>query len=76
LGWGSKGTWVKPFEEAAFRARVGEVVGPVRTPYGWHVIKITGRDKREAKIADLVEKIKASNKTTDEALNQAQDFAS
>ena len=76
LGWGSKGTWVKPFEDAAFRAKVGDVVGPVRTPFGWHVIKITGREKREVKIADLVEKIKASNKTTDDASSQAQDFAS
>ncbi len=76
LGWGTKGTWVKPFEDATFHARIGEVVGPVRTPFGWHVIKITGRDKREVKIADLDEKIKASNKTTDDALNQAQDFAS
>ena len=76
LGWGSKGTWVKPFEEAAFRARVGEVVGPVRTPFGWHIIKITARDKREVKIADLLEKIKASSQTTDDAFSRAQDFAS
>ncbi len=74
LGWGSKGTWVKPFEEAAFRTKVGGIVGPVRTPFGWHVIKVTGRDKREVKIADLVEKIKASNKTSDDAFSQAQDF--
>jgi len=76
LGWGSKGTWVKPFEEAAFRAKIGEIVGPIRTPFGWHIIKVTGRDKREVKVADLVEKIKASNKTIDDAFGTAQDFTS
>ncbi len=75
LGWGQKGTWVKPFENAAFKARVGEIVGPIRTAFGWHVIKVTGRDKREVKIADLVMRIKPSNKTTDDAFSRAQDFA-
>ncbi len=75
LGWATKGTWVKPFEDAVFRSRVGEIVGPVRTPFGWHVIKVTGKDKREVKIADLAMRIKASNKTVDDAFNKAQDFA-
>jgi peptidyl-prolyl cis-trans isomerase D len=74
LGWAAKGTWVKPFEDAVFRARVGDIVGPVRTPFGWHIIKVTGRDKREVKIADLIMRIKASNKTIDDAFNRAQDF--
>jgi peptidyl-prolyl cis-trans isomerase D len=74
LGWTAKGGWVKPFEQAAFNAKVGDIVGPVRTQFGWHIIKLTGKDKREVKIADLVLKIKASTKTTDEALRQGQDF--
>jgi parvulin-like peptidyl-prolyl isomerase len=74
LGWNKKGAWVKPFEEAAFKARTGEVVGPVRTQFGWHVIKVTGRDKREVKIADLMMKIRASSQSIDASNQRAQDF--
>ena len=75
LGWSSKDRWVKPFADAAFRARVGDIVGPVRTQFGWHIIKVTGKDKREVKILDLAMKVKASTQTTDAAFQQAQDFS-
>ena len=39
LGYFPRGKMVKPFEEAAFRLRVGEVSGPVRSEYGYHLIK-------------------------------------
>ena len=75
LGWTGKGGWVKPFEDAAFKARVGEIVGPIRSQFGWHIIKVTGKDRREVKIADLVMKVKASPQTIDAAYQHAQDFS-
>lgn len=42
-----KGRMVPAFEEAAFKQEVGEVGEPVRTPYGFHVIKV--EDKQPAK---------------------------
>jgi peptidyl-prolyl cis-trans isomerase D len=33
---------VKGFEDAAFGAKVGDIVGPVQTEFGWHVIKVNG----------------------------------
>ncbi len=75
LGWNGRGRWVKPFEDAAFKARVGEIVGPIRTQFGWHILKVTGRDRREVKIASLTMKVKASAQTTDLAYKQAEDFS-
>lgn len=44
LGLFAKGAMVKEFEDAAFGlTRVGEVSAPVRTPYGYHVIRLIKR---------------------------------
>lgn len=41
LGWFTLGTMVKPFEDAVVAAKVGEVAGPVKTDFGWHLILVT-----------------------------------
>jgi len=75
LGWASKDRYVKPFADAAFRTQVGSIVGPVRTQFGWHIIKVTGRDRREIKIVDLALKVRASGETIETVYQYAQDFA-
>jgi peptidyl-prolyl cis-trans isomerase C len=40
LGEFRKGTMVPPFEEAAFAAKVNEITEPVKSPFGYHLIKI------------------------------------
>lgn len=45
LGYFEKGQMVQEFEEVAFATEPGKVAGPVRTPYGLHLIKVT--DKKE-----------------------------
>jgi peptidyl-prolyl cis-trans isomerase C len=40
LGWFGRGAMVKPFEAAAFSAKEGDVVGPVKTEFGWHLIYV------------------------------------
>ena len=40
LGWFGRGQMVKEFEDAAFSGAKGTVVGPIKTQFGWHLIKI------------------------------------
>ena len=42
LGYFARGKMVKPFEEAAFRLQVGQVSEPVKSEYGYHIIKRCG----------------------------------
>jgi parvulin-like peptidyl-prolyl isomerase len=41
LGCLGKGETVPDFEEAAFGAKQGEIVGPVKTQFGYHVLEVT-----------------------------------
>ena len=43
LGSVARGTFAGAFEDAAFDAPVGRVVGPVRTEFGWHVLRVESR---------------------------------
>jgi peptidyl-prolyl cis-trans isomerase SurA len=45
LGYITGGMTVIGFEDAVYRTAVGEVAGPVRTQYGYHIIEVT--DRRE-----------------------------
>lgn len=53
LGEFGKGQMVKEFEEAAFAAEIGAIVGPVKTQFGYHLIKV--EKKNEASVAPIEE---------------------
>lgn len=53
VGYFGKGAMVPEFEEAAFSMEKGEISDPVKSEYGFHIIKVT--DKKEAKEANYEE---------------------
>jgi len=40
LGWAQRGMFVGPFEDALFTMSIGEIRGPVKSDFGYHVIKL------------------------------------
>jgi peptidyl-prolyl cis-trans isomerase D len=45
LGWFGRGQMVAPFDSAVFSLKPGELSQPVRTSFGWHIIKLWGKRK-------------------------------
>ncbi len=54
LGSIARGAMVKPFDEAVFAAKTGDIVGPVQTEFGYHVILVTGIKAAQIKSFDEV----------------------
>lgn len=79
LGFIGKNRMVKPFEDAAFNASIGEIVGPIETQDGLHVLKVVDKKKEDGK--DLVHayhillKYKISPDTYDAIFENAKYFA-
>ncbi len=75
LPWFGKGRMVKEFEDAVIGARPGQIVGPVKTQFGYHIIKFNGSSKREVKLAEIRMSIRAGSRTMEEIFEKARNFA-
>lgn len=66
LGYVMKGQLVPEFESKAFSMKMGEVSDPVKTQFGWHIIKII--DSRDVKVPSKKE---ATNEIRAKLSNEA-----
>ena len=79
LGWFSNGQMNPEFSKAAFSANVGDIVGPVLTEFGYHIIKINdekkGDGKNQINASHILLTIKPSDTTKDLIYDKARLFS-
>lgn len=89
IGYLTVFTTVLPYENAVYSLKVGEVSNPIRSQYGYHIIKVTDRKENpgEVKVAHIMVLVprdakeeditKAENKINEiyQKLQQGEDFA-
>jgi len=74
LGYFGAGRMVEAFEKAAFAASVNDVVGPIETQFGWHIIKVTDRQTDEFKYATITIKPLTSDATKQGLMRDAAEM--
>jgi peptidyl-prolyl cis-trans isomerase D len=75
LGWFGKGQMVPEFEKASFEGRIGVVQRPIKTNFGYHIIKVENRTSDKLVVERIVNAIEPSATTIDNIFNNASDFA-
>lgn len=54
LGYFGRGQMVPQFEEAVFKLQKGQVSEPIKTQFGWHVVKLEDRRTRQPPAFEVV----------------------
>ena len=75
LGTFKKEAMVKPFADVAFSMKAGEISGPVRTQFGWHLIKVEKVNEASVTSFDDAKKDIQKKLTDDMAKSLAYDEA-
>ncbi|HWR02237.1 MAG TPA: peptidylprolyl isomerase [Chlorobaculum sp.] len=76
VGWFTKERMVPEFSQAVFAGKPGQIVGPVRTQFGLHIIKIEGFDQKQIVCSEVARQIKPSSQTVESIRRKAMNFQS
>ena len=71
LGYFGRGRMVPEFESAAFGARVGSIVGPVESQFGFHIIYVEDKKSDELKYSEITFTTTISNATRNQIKRDA-----
>lgn len=88
LGWFPKGQMVEAFDRQVFNMKKGDICEPIRTQFGWHIIKVfgfkevkeapRGKTKKEkvkkVHAAHILIKVTPSSETIDKAYQKLEQF--
>ena len=73
LGWFSTLRMVYPFENAAFNTPVGKISAPVRTRFGYHIIKVQDKRDAQGEIRAAHIMIKTGKEANEESIAKAKE---
>ncbi|MDW7996721.1 MAG: peptidylprolyl isomerase, partial [Bacteroidota bacterium] len=74
LGWFPRGRMVKPFEDAAFAATPGSIVGPVESPFGFHIIAVHARSSERIAYSEIELAVGLSTTSRNQIFREAYSF--
>ncbi len=60
LGWFGRDRMVKEFEDAVFSAKPGEIIGPVKSQFGYHIIRVEAfRPEHQQPFEEVEEQVRS-----------------
>ena len=75
VGWFGRGRMVEPFEEAAFAGPTGEIVGPIETLFGYHVLQVIDKREEEVRARHVLVAFERRQSDVDAARSRAEELA-
>ncbi len=75
VGWFGRDRMVEPFERAGFESPTGELVGPVETLFGYHVMQVLDKREEEVRVRHILIAFGRSDADSDAARLRADELA-
>lgn len=72
LGWATPGQFVPEFEQTMNATAIGELGGPVRSQFGWHIIRV--EDRRQVDMTDDLMRQQARNLLASQRFDEELDL--